>query len=88
MKDRHVLATLLLLGLATGFAPLLATGCTAAAPAPEWRIVHQGPIEQPLRLAAFHNRDFGITGGPADAGKAHATTDGGETWIMADSSAA
>jgi len=41
-----------------------------------------------MPIAAFLDESFGLTGGPADVGRAYVTTDGGETWTMADSSAA
>ena len=41
-----------------------------------------------MQVAAFLDETFGLTGGPSDPGKAHYTTDGGETWTMADGSAA
>ena len=88
------LFTLLLLGLLTA-------GCASATARPEvtaapgttqdngpWKIVLQKEIEQPMRVAAFLDGSFGITGGPSDPGRAHYTTDGGETWTMAESSAA
>ena len=51
-----------------------------------WEIVLQREIAQPMRVAAFLDSAFGITGGPSDAGKAHYTTDGGKTWTSAESS--
>lgn len=67
---------------------------TNTAPAPpvqaagRWEIVLEKRIEQPLRIAAFLDETFGLTGGPSEPGMAHYTTDGGQTWTMADSSAA
>jgi hypothetical protein len=70
-------------------------GCAPGATEPEeetaggrWEIVLQKEIEQPMRVAAFLDESFGLTGGPADPGMAHYSTDGGETWTMADGSAA
>jgi photosystem II stability/assembly factor-like uncharacterized protein len=40
-----------------------------------------------MRVAAFLDESFGLTGGPADVGRANATTDGGQTWTLAQSSA-
>ena len=38
-------------------------------------------------MAAFFDQTFGITGGGSGAsGKAHYSTDGGQTWTMADTS--
>jgi photosystem II stability/assembly factor-like uncharacterized protein len=48
--------------------------------------VHQKKAEQPVRMAAFLDETFGVTGGATGAGKAHYTTDGGATWTMAESS--
>lgn len=74
-------------------AELIVEAATAVAPAQPaaestWEIVLQREIEQPMRVAAFLDGDFGITGGPSDPGRAHHTTDGGRTWTMAESSAA
>jgi photosystem II stability/assembly factor-like uncharacterized protein len=43
-------------------------------------------VKQPVRMAAFLNESFGLTGGFSGAGKANRTLDGGKTWTMADSS--
>jgi hypothetical protein len=43
-------------------------------------------VEQPMRMAAFLDDKVGFTGGEADAGRAHYTTDGGATWTMAETS--
>lgn len=51
-----------------------------------WKIVHQIEVEQPMRMAAFLDANFGLTGGFSDPGKAHYTTDGGQTWTKADTS--
>jgi hypothetical protein len=64
-----------------------ATPSTAQDSGP-WEIVLQKNIEQPMRIAAFLDGSFGVTGGPSDPGRAHYTTDGGVTWTMAESSAA
>lgn len=52
-----------------------------------WKTVRQIDVEQPLRTAAFLNLDFGFTGGPSEEGKAHVTRNGGQSWLMAQSSA-
>ena len=39
-----------------------------------------------LRATAFHDKNFGVTGGAGDAGKAAVSTDGGKTWTQAASS--
>jgi len=93
---KHSLLTLLvlLISLSTAGCALLpvrleatATPDTAQDTHP-WEIVLQREIEQPMRVAAFLAGDFGVTGGPSDPGRAHYTTDGGETWTMAESSGA
>jgi hypothetical protein len=38
-------------------------------------------------MAAFLDKNFGLTGGADSAGRAHVTTDGGQTWTLAESSA-
>jgi photosystem II stability/assembly factor-like uncharacterized protein len=52
-----------------------------------WEIILQQKIEQPLRVAAFFNESFGLTGGPSDAGQAYYTTNGGSTWTITKNSA-
>ncbi|MFC1975882.1 WD40/YVTN/BNR-like repeat-containing protein [Chloroflexota bacterium] len=52
-----------------------------------WEIILQQKIEQPLRVAAFFNESFGLTGGPSDVGQAYLTADGGDTWIKTENSA-
>ncbi|MBN1219178.1 MAG: hypothetical protein JXM69_09630 [Anaerolineae bacterium] len=52
-----------------------------------WEIILQQKIEQPMRVAAFLNKSFGLTGGPSDMGKAYYTTDGGNTWTITKNSA-
>jgi hypothetical protein len=55
-----------------------------------WEVVYQQVLERPIRMAAFLDENVGLTGGPDYAedgrGKAHSTTDGGETWTWAESS--
>jgi len=93
---KHSLLTLLVLlvSLSTAGCALLPARLEAAA-TPDtaqdtlpWKIVLQREIEQPMRVAAFLDGGFGVTGGPSDPGRAHYTTDGGETWTMAESSGA
>ena len=55
-------------------------------PQAQWEVVLQTKPEQFVRMAAFLDETFGVTGGADSAGKAHYTTDGGQTWTMADSS--
>jgi hypothetical protein len=51
-----------------------------------WEEVLRTKVEQPARVAAFLDGTRGLTGGADDAGKTHYTTDGGQTWTMADTS--
>ena len=51
-----------------------------------WEEVLRVKVEQPVRQAVFLDESFGLTGGAAGAGRAHYTTDGGQTWTMADTS--
>jgi photosystem II stability/assembly factor-like uncharacterized protein len=51
-----------------------------------WEVVLQTKVEQPVRIAAFLDETFGVTGGATGAGKTHYTTDGGATRTMAESS--
>lgn len=60
---------------------------TQAESADPWQVVLQRDIEQPMRVAAFLDESFGLTGGPADVGRASVTADGGQTWTLAKSSA-
>ncbi len=55
----------------------------------QWKVVapHVKAGEK-MRMAAFLDESFGITGGAGDVGKAHYTSDGGQTWTVADSSGA
>jgi hypothetical protein len=56
-------------------------------PQPQWKVViPQTNFGEKLRVAAFLDEKFGITGGAGDPGKAHYTADGGKTWAVADSS--
>jgi hypothetical protein len=49
-------------------------------------VVPQPKVGQKVRMAAFLDENFGVTGGAGNVGKAHYTSDGGQTWTMADSS--
>jgi hypothetical protein len=51
-----------------------------------WKIALQMAVEQPMRMAVFLDDKVGFTGGEADRGRAHYTTDGGATWTMAETS--
>jgi hypothetical protein len=65
----------------------LVAGWVIAAAQAQWDvIVPQTSFGDKLRVAAFLNDNFGITGGAGDVGKAHYTSDGGKNWATADSS--
>jgi hypothetical protein len=72
----------------------LVAGCALAATQPptgdsqaQWKVViPQTLFADKLRMAAFLNENFGLTGGAGDIGKAKYTSDGGKTWTTADSS--
>jgi photosystem II stability/assembly factor-like uncharacterized protein len=90
MKHYWLIA-LLFLALIGGCAPLVTPPPTTAIPtqaesADSWKVVLQRDIEQPMRIAIFLDETFGLTGGSADVGRAHVTTDGGQTWTLAESS--
>jgi hypothetical protein len=51
-----------------------------------WEVVIDTQVKQPVRMAAFLNENFGLTGGFSGAGKANRTLDGGKTWTISDSS--
>ena len=51
-----------------------------------WEEVLRVKVEQPTRIAAFLDETLGLTCGSGETGKAHYTTDGGQTWTMADTS--
>jgi photosystem II stability/assembly factor-like uncharacterized protein len=59
---------------------------TEATPASQWEEVSRVAAMQPVRMAAFLNETFGVTGGATGRGKLHHTTDGGKTWTLAESS--
>ena len=78
-----VLLGLLVLTLVAGCATGVATEKSQA----QWQVViPQTVFAEKLRIAAFLNEDFGLTGGAGDIGKADYTLDGGKTWATADSS--
>ncbi len=51
-----------------------------------WEVVLQIKVQEGTRMAAFLDDKTGFMGGPGDPGKAHYTTDGGQTWTLAESS--
>jgi hypothetical protein len=65
----------------------LVTWSVCVAAPPQWKeVVPQKLFAEKLRIAAFHNEKFGLNGGAGDIGKARFTTDGGKSWVQADSS--
>ena len=78
-----ILLGVLLLALAAG----CATGVDEKKSQGQWQVVApQTVFAEKLRIAAFLNDSFGLTGGAGDIGKADYTLDGGKTWATADSS--
>ena len=74
-----VLVLILVAGYTTGFA--------AEKSQAQWQVVvPQTVFAEKLRIAAFLDENFGLTGGAGDIGKADYTLDGGKTWATADSS--
>jgi hypothetical protein len=88
--DYLIVITLLVAASLSGCVPAAVPAATIAPTQAEnagpWHVVLQRDIEQPLRIAAFLDDSFGLTGGSADVGRAHVTTDGGQTWTLAESS--
>ena len=69
------------------FVSALVAGWVLAAAQGQWEVVVPPTnFGDKLRVAAFFNENFGITGGAGDPGKAHLTSDGGKNWTTADSS--
>ena len=67
----------------------LVVGCMLASAQSKWEIIiPQSNFGEKLRSTAFHNENFGVTGGAGDVGKARYTSDGGKTWHQAPSSGA
>ena len=80
---RHTRLTILLGVLVS----TLVVGCMLASAQSKWEIViPQSNFGEKLRATAFHDENFGVTGGAGDAGKASVSTDGGKTWTQASSS--
>lgn len=63
---------------------------TEAASAEEtgpWNVVLQTEVDQAIRMGAFLDDQTGYWGGVGgDAGRVHYTTDGGQTWTLAETS--
>ncbi|NLO09548.1 MAG: hypothetical protein GX129_06715 [Clostridiales bacterium] len=51
-----------------------------------WNVTLELNVKQPVRMAAFLNESFGITGGFSGAGKTCYTTNGGESWTINEGS--
>ncbi len=66
--------------------PKSAPSQPAVSLASDWQVTLQTHIVQPMRYAAFLDGSYGLTGGPSEAGRAQVTTDGGQTWSMAETS--
>jgi len=66
---------------------VLVAGLVLAAAQAQWKAVDPQPkVGEKLRMAAFFDESFGLTGGAGDPGKARYTSDGGQTWTQADTS--
>lgn len=52
-----------------------------------WELVLEKQIDHSMRVTAFLDAQFAVTGGPSDSGKAFYSVDGGQSWTQADSSA-
>ncbi len=63
----------------------LVVGSLFAVAQDKWEIVIPKSIEGvKVRMAAFHNQNFGVWGGAGEEGAQHYTVDGGKTWTKAD----
>lgn len=51
-----------------------------------WEPVLERQVEQPVRMAAFFNETFAVTGGATGKGKTHYSIDGGATWTRSEES--
>jgi photosystem II stability/assembly factor-like uncharacterized protein len=51
-----------------------------------WNVIIDTKVKQPVRMAAFLNESFGITGGFSGKGKTHRTLDGAESWTKSEPS--
>jgi hypothetical protein len=87
MKTDFLCCIIISLLLANCAAPSEAGGTEAAAFAPmrpveggSWELVFRRDAEDPIRIAAFGDSLFGVTGGPSEAGRARFTVDGGVNW--------
>ncbi len=55
-------------------------------PQVSWEMVYEREARQPIRMAGFLNETFGISGGATGEGRAHYSSDGGETWTKSEGS--
>ncbi|NLA74467.1 MAG: hypothetical protein GX846_03155 [Deltaproteobacteria bacterium] len=63
---------------------ILFIGASLATAQDTWEVVIPKAIEGiKVRMAAFHDENFGVWGGAGDDGAQHYTVDGGKTWVMA-----
>jgi photosystem II stability/assembly factor-like uncharacterized protein len=63
---------------------ILFVGVNFATAHEEWEILIPRAIDGvKVRMAAFHNENFGVWGGAGDEGAQHYTLDGGKTWTKA-----
>ncbi len=63
---------------------ILAAGTVYAAAQDQWEVLIPRAIDGvKVRMAAFHNENFGVWGGAGDEGAQHYTLDGGKTWTAA-----
>jgi hypothetical protein len=94
-----VLLTVLVAILMAGCAPASTPPPTDVPPTPTeppptpteepkalWEEVVRVEVEQEVRVAAFVDETFGLTGGAGEPGRVHYATDGGQTWTLADTS--
>ncbi|RPI24447.1 MAG: hypothetical protein EHM70_21295, partial [Chloroflexota bacterium] len=51
-----------------------------------WELIFEKDVDHPVRMAAFIDQNFGLTGGANMEGQAHLTTDGGQTWTQGTNS--
>ncbi len=64
---------------------ILVVGALFAAAQGQWEVVIPKSIDGvKVRMAAFHNANFGVWGGAGDEGAQHYSNDGGKTWTKAD----